>query len=39
MTAPMKKITWFVIHLIKVDYTSYNYTSYKSTWTLLKLDA
>ena len=35
MTAPMKKITWCVIYLIKVNYTSYNYTSYKSTWTLL----
>ena len=28
MTASMKKITWFVIYLINV-----NYTSYKSTWT------
>ena len=33
MTASMKKITWCVIYLIKVNYTSYNYTSYKSTWT------
>ena len=33
MTASMKKITWFVIYLIKVNYTSHNYTSYKSTWT------
>ena len=32
MTASMKKITWCVIYLIKVNYTSYNYTSYKSTW-------
>ena len=28
MTAPMKKITWCVIYLIKVNYTSYNYTKY-----------
>jgi hypothetical protein len=30
----MKKITWFVIYLTKVNYASCNYTSYKSTWTL-----
>ena len=36
MTAPTKKITWCVIYLIKVIYTSYNYTLYKSTWTSLR---
>ena len=35
MTAPMKKITWCVIYLIKVNYTSYNYTPCNSTWTCL----
>ena len=35
MTALMKKITWCVIFLIKVNYTAYNYKSYKSTWTSL----
>ena len=29
MTASM---TWCVIYTIKVNYTSYNYTSDKSTW-------
>ena len=29
----MKKIPWYVIYLIKVNYALYNYTSYKSTWT------
>ena len=28
----MKKITWCVIYLIKVNYTSYKYTSYKSKY-------
>ena len=35
MTASMKKITWCVIYRIKVNYTSYNYTSYKCSWTSL----
>ena len=35
MTAPMKKITCCVIYLIKVNYSLYNYTSYKSIWTSL----
>ena len=36
MTAPRKKITWSIIYIIKVNYTMYNYKSYKSTWTSLK---
>ena len=35
MTAPMKKIAWCVIYLMKVNYTLYNYTLYKSTWNHL----
>ena len=28
-----REMSWFVIYLINVNYTSYSYTSYESTWT------
>ena len=31
----MKKIIWYVIYLLKVNYTSYNYMLFKSTCILL----